>query len=433
MLRSIGVGLVVLGVLSAVGALITVRTEMQEVRDAARENPLWTSGQLEIEYWRFRSSISEATALPTVENWAEANLRYNILWSRLSLYDTGDVARVVPEIVGAQAGLAEIKAEMRFLERPMEQALAGNADAQSKLSGQILGLESLVRKLHRDTLAFQQTTELSARESLLRISSVLTVAALAGGVLSLVVLFVFARDVRRQLRVAKHNRDLFEQAEGARDSKTKFLTLMSHDLRTPMNGVLGMLALAREEVASPEQELFLEEAAASARKVNTVLTNVIEISSLEREEAELTFSTFSIDELETGLTSAIQHSVTEDSAAIQLSVLVAGETRLRSDKQKVEYILSELACALAQQMPQDLHLTVDLRKQTLVAHLSTCPIDRNNMAKIDNAPLCELHDTLSSPELAPMVALGFLEFLGGKLCHLGDDGVFHKVVEIPVD
>lgn len=56
--------------------------------------------------------------------------------------------------------------------------------------------------------------------------------------------------------LAKKSKDLekaLKQAKSANDAKSRFLSNMSHDLRTPMNAILGMTYLAKKHVTEKQR------------------------------------------------------------------------------------------------------------------------------------------------------------------------------------
>lgn len=88
-----------------------------------------------------------------------------------------------------------------------------------------------------------------------------------------------------QLTEELHQSNL--EAEEANRSKSQFLAMMSHDIRTPMNGVLGMLdTIARGEL-SPEQRRQLELARRSGQQLNLLLNDIIEIVRTESGNIDL--------------------------------------------------------------------------------------------------------------------------------------------------
>ena len=83
------------------------------------------------------------------------------------------------------------------------------------------------------------------------------------------------------LRLAK------EAAEAANRAKSTFLANMSHELRTPMNGILGMLALARRRMSDPTGSEQLDKAQIAARRLLTVLNDILDLSKIEAERVDL--------------------------------------------------------------------------------------------------------------------------------------------------
>ena len=73
-----------------------------------------------------------------------------------------------------------------------------------------------------------------------RTTALISVAAVLVSVLSLCLIL---RENRRQQQLAETNRRSAEQAEQASRAKSRFLSMMSHELRNPLNGILGPLAL----------------------------------------------------------------------------------------------------------------------------------------------------------------------------------------------
>lgn len=76
--------------------------------------------------------------------------------------------------------------------------------------------------------------------------------------------------------------------------KTKFISNLSHELRTPMNGLMGMVQLLENTDLSPMQQEYLDVISASSRKMMNVLTNVVESSVLEQGHMVLSNDPFDI-------------------------------------------------------------------------------------------------------------------------------------------
>jgi PAS domain S-box-containing protein len=83
------------------------------------------------------------------------------------------------------------------------------------------------------------------------------------------------KQVEEQLRVAK------EEAESATEAKSNFVAMVSHEVRTPMNGVLGIARLLLETPLMPEQRDYAESVVESGEALMFILNDLLDISKLE--------------------------------------------------------------------------------------------------------------------------------------------------------
>ncbi|MDR1611724.1 MAG: response regulator [Planctomycetota bacterium] len=85
------------------------------------------------------------------------------------------------------------------------------------------------------------------------------------------------------------------QAEAANLAKNRFIVKMSHELRSPLNGVMGMLSLLLNTNLSPTQKEYAVTASWSANHLLSTINRVLDYARLANgEEAELAARTFSI-------------------------------------------------------------------------------------------------------------------------------------------
>jgi signal transduction histidine kinase len=104
-------------------------------------------------------------------------------------------------------------------------------------------------------------------------------------------LLVQSRHLNRDYRKAVHDRRQLEAAkklaEAASEAKSSFLANISHELRTPMNGVIGMTELALETSLSDEQRDLLGTARNSALSLLGMLNDVLDFSKIEARKLDL--------------------------------------------------------------------------------------------------------------------------------------------------
>lgn len=85
------------------------------------------------------------------------------------------------------------------------------------------------------------------------------------------------REMQRKAELAKALQD----AEKANIAKTTFLNSMSHDIRTPMNAIIGFSNIAKKQNKSPEVENSLDKIISSSQQLLSLINDVLDISRVE--------------------------------------------------------------------------------------------------------------------------------------------------------
>lgn len=122
----------------------------------------------------------------------------------------------------------------------------------------------------------------------------------------LALILTFALSIARMRKksyflLEKKNEELqaaIREAERANQAKTEFLSHMSHDIRTPINGIMGMLNIAEKNTADLERQADCrEKIKASAEHLLSLINDVLDISKLENGKIELAREVFHLNEL----------------------------------------------------------------------------------------------------------------------------------------
>ena len=107
---------------------------------------------------------------------------------------------------------------------------------------------------------------------------------------------VRVRDVDRYLRMGQMLHQSLENEASANRTKTRFLANMSHDIRTPINGIMGMLTIidsCRSDDARVDD--CLAKIDVSARHLLSLVNDVLDMSKLERDTFQLEHKPFNLD------------------------------------------------------------------------------------------------------------------------------------------
>ncbi|MSU90590.1 PAS domain S-box protein [Rhodobacteraceae bacterium 2CG4] len=118
----------------------------------------------------------------------------------------------------------------------------------------------------------------------------------------------YMRDITDRRRAQEELVDARDRALAGEKARADFLAVMSHEMRTPLNGLLGTLNLLRDTVLTQAQRAYVDIMDNSGRLLLHHVNDVLDISKFEAGKVELTSSAFDLDRLLREIV-AIQQSV----------------------------------------------------------------------------------------------------------------------------
>ena len=89
-----------------------------------------------------------------------------------------------------------------------------------------------------------------------------------------------------------------QAAQLASNSKTTFLSNMSHDIRTPMNAVLGFTALLARDAENPDKvKEYTKKITASGQHLLSLINDILDVSKIESGKVVLNLDEFTLNDL----------------------------------------------------------------------------------------------------------------------------------------
>ena len=144
-------------------------------------------------------------------------------------------------------------------------------------------------------------------------------------------------------RINRNLRETAKLAEQASEAKTQFLSSMSHDIRTPLNAVLGMTELARKNKDDTEYvQECLNKISVSGSHLLTLINDVLEISKVESGKTVLNPEPFWLEDLVTSMEDIIRAQADAKGVEFELSVKPIVQPRLVGDKLRLSQIYLNL-------------------------------------------------------------------------------------------
>ena len=110
-----------------------------------------------------------------------------------------------------------------------------------------------------------------------------------------------------------------EQAERANRAKSEFLSHMSHDIRTPMNGIMGMADIIRKNLTDTGRvEDCLDKIDTASSHLLSLINDVLDMSKMESGEIELEHVPFSLDEELKDIHTIVDNKVQEKQICLEI-------------------------------------------------------------------------------------------------------------------
>ncbi len=132
-------------------------------------------------------------------------------------------------------------------------------------------------------------------------------------------------------------------AEAANEAKSRFLANISHELRTPMNAILGMVDLALPKQVDPTARDFLQTAKESADLLLALLNDLLDSAKIEARKLELDLAPFSLRHLLDQTTQVLAVRASEKGISFSCRIPSGVPDGLVGDQVRLRQVLLNLA------------------------------------------------------------------------------------------
>ena len=134
----------------------------------------------------------------------------------------------------------------------------------------------------------------------------------------------------------------FQKAECAKTTKSEFLATMSHEVRTPLNGILGMLQILQKNSLDEGQKECVETAIHSGWRLTRLLSDILELSRIESDKMDLREEEFAIEQLTQSIQGAFKREAANKSLTVNYHLDPGLPNVAKGDEGRLRQILSNL-------------------------------------------------------------------------------------------
>ncbi len=150
-------------------------------------------------------------------------------------------------------------------------------------------------------------------------------------------------DITERKRAEAELKAAKEAAEAANVAKSQFLANISHELRTPMNAILGMIDVALPKAADPTVQDCLQTAKESADLLLTLLNDLLDSARIESGKLELESSPFSLRRMLEQITRVLSMRASENGLCFYCRMPEGMPDVMMGDRTRLQQVLLNLA------------------------------------------------------------------------------------------
>jgi phospho-acceptor domain-containing protein len=428
--RLVGITIILLSIAMAGVGFLIVQKDVAVMRDSGRENILWSAAQIELELLRFQNTLAHFTANDPDVGPQQVNDRFDILWSRILLFQQGSVGARLRAYDDRDSVVATLFAKMKMVEADIVNLRPGDVATGTRLDHEFTAFSADMRRLSRDVLHGEEQVGATQRENLAQSSSLLTLLSAVAVITSFLMILFFARETRQLRELSNLNKRLLQISTKAGQAKSQFLAMMSHELRTPMNGVLGLLALVKQQGLSQHQDRLVDQAERSGQQMISLLGDILDFSALQDDRLKLDSKPFDPTRLSEAVSDMFQPIASREGIIFEVRTDPSCPDRVIGDFTRMRQALTHLATYLLETAgTRNIALDLAYRNGCLEAALS---FDYSQVGGewepeliMGTTTSARNKDGFASEALGPSVARGLIERMGGttKLFNPTDDRI----------
>jgi signal transduction histidine kinase/ActR/RegA family two-component response regulator len=163
---------------------------------------------------------------------------------------------------------------------------------------------------------------------------------------------------------ASHNKQLaetkaaLEEAEKANQSKSVFLSNVSHDMRTPLNGIIGYISLAQKENKDPKVSDYLKKASFSSDILLKLVNDTLDLNKLENGKVTISNEPVETSDLIAKISDAVQVSMAQKSIVFKMDYDEKENMKINADPLVIDEIFINLLSNAVKFTPENGHITM---------------------------------------------------------------------------
>ena len=178
-------------------------------------------------------------------------------------------------------------------------------------------------------------------------------------------LLLTVRDVHemrlKEERVRQTLTDALMVAEKANNAKSDFLSKMSHDMRTPMNGIIGLAMIARKYRHDPDRmEEYFSKITVASHHLLGLINDVLDMSKIDSGKIVLVTERFNLVSLVKDVVDIVMPDLKSRQHAVRMSVASDVHERVEGDQLRLQQVFMNILSNAVKFTPAGGHIGIDV-------------------------------------------------------------------------
>ncbi len=163
----------------------------------------------------------------------------------------------------------------------------------------------------------------------------------------------YISDRTQERKIQASLTEALQMAKAANEAKTAFLSNVSHDIRTPMNAIIGFLSLMKDEADNPEiVREYVQRIDAASQHLLGLINDVLDMNKIESGSTTLNISDMNMAEVIEEINTIIRPQARAKNQAFDIFVSHLKYEHLMGDKMRINQILINLLSNAVKYTPE---------------------------------------------------------------------------------
>ena len=173
-----------------------------------------------------------------------------------------------------------------------------------------------------------------------------------------------SQEKKAEIESHKALKDAYRAAENASRAKTEFLSNMSHDIRTPMNAIVGLTAIAGANIESQDRVIeCLGKITKSSRHLLGLINEVLDMARIESGRISLAEEDFSLPELVDNLLTLTKPAIDEHHHQLEVHVEHIEHEAVCGDSLRIQQVFVNLMSNAVKYTPDGGNITLTIKEK----------------------------------------------------------------------